>query len=200
MTRKALLELIGHRMKSVDSTEQFPVRYIEGICDITWASWCTDSANDKNQDFNFFTKSYPAVTVTLDSGSGYYSSTLPEQALKLPRVGDGVISVNQINSMDNDFKPISEKNFRLMRGQEVNRTGTDIYFYVTYDTVFFSESMDASIASSGVDMRLSIPFSKYTLSEELPMPSGKELEFISAVVNLIQGTPPTNLTNKNSDS
>jgi len=200
MTRKAILETIEHRLKPTDSTEQFPLPYIQAMCDMTWESWCSESANDKNQDLNFFTKAYQAVTVTLDTASGYYSTTLPVSILKLRRVGDGVISVNQINAIDNDFKPISEKDFRLIKGQEVARTGSDIYFYVTYDTIRYNESMTSAIAAEGVDLRLSIPFSKYLLTEELPMPSGRAMEFLGAVIGLIQGTPPTDLTNKNSDS
>lgn len=199
MTRKALLELIKHRVKSKDSTEQFPIQYIEGVCDVTWASWCADTSNINNQDFNFFSKMYPAVPVTINTGSELYFSVLPETILKLNRVGDGVMSINQVDARDNDIKPISEKDFRLMKGQEVDRTGSDIYFYVTYDTVFYSDSMTTNIAFAGVDMRLVIPFSKYGLDEEIPLPAGKELEFIKAVIEVISGTPPTNLTNKNSD-
>lgn len=199
MTRKALLELIQHRLKQVDSTEQFPLLYIEGMCDVVWGSWSSEAVNALNQDANFFTKAFNAVDVTEDVDSGYFFSTLPEQIVKLNRVGDGVMSINQINAKDNDFKPIKERDFRLMKGQEVDRTGSDIYFYVTYDTVFYGNSMTNDIADSGVDMRLAIPFSKYSYSEQLPLPAGKEMEFTEAVINLIIGTPPTNLTNKNSD-
>lgn len=198
MTRKALLELIQIRLKREDSTEQFPLQYIQGMCDIVWASWCTQFINSPNQDSHFFSKLHAAVTVTIGA-DGYYTSTLPEQILKLDRIGDGVMSINQINARDNDFKPVKERDFRLMKGQEVARTGSDIYYYVTYDTVVYNESMTASIASSGVDMMLSIPFSKYDLTEELPLPSGMEMEFVGAALDLLLGTPPTNLTNKNSD-
>jgi hypothetical protein len=199
MTRKALLELVRHRVKSTDSTEQFPIQYIEAICDTVWASFSSEAVNLKTQDMNFFTKKYPAVTVDYDEDSEYFSLTLPEQILKLNRVGDGVISINQLNSIDNDFKPISEKNFRLSKGQEVNRTGADIYFFVTYDTVQFNQSMTDAIADVGVDLRLSIPFSAYLLTEELPLPVGKEMEFVGAVVGMIQGTPDTGLINKNTN-
>lgn len=199
MTRKAILELLKIRVKQADATGQYPIQYIEGMCDMVWESWCAASTNSPNQDFNFFTKLYPAVAVTEDTASGYYSSVLPEQILKLERVGDGVMSINQVNSLDNDFKPVTEVNFRLMKGQEVARTGSDIYYYVTYNSVQYNESMDSYIADSGVDMRLSIPFSKYDLDEELPLPSGKGLEFTTAVLNLTVGTPSVNLTNKNSD-
>jgi len=200
MTRKAIIELIQHRMRSIDSTGQFPPQYIESMCDMVWESWCSESANDKHQDLNFFTKLYPAETVTLDADSGYYSTALPEKILKFRRIGDGVISVNQINTIDNDFKPVSERDFRLMKGQEVQRTGSDIYYYATYNSITYNESMTASIAAEGVDLRLSIPFSKYLLTEELPMPSGRAMEFVGAVIGLIQGTPPVNLIDKNSDS
>ncbi len=200
MTRKAVIELIKQRLKSVDTSEQFPFQYIEGMCDMVWETWCSQSALDKNQDTGFFSKMYPAEAVALDSGSGYYSTTLPEQILKFTNVGSGVISVNQINAIDNDFKPVSERDFRLMKGQEVARTGSDIYYYVNYAEIRYNESMTSSIAALGVDLRLSIPFSKYLLTEELPMPSGRAMEFVGSVIELIQGTPPVNLTDKNSDS
>jgi hypothetical protein len=197
MTRKALIELIKLRLKNVDSTEQFHPRFIEGVCDLVWASWCSASTVSASQDVNFYTKLYDGVEVDVD-GEFFYS-VLPSPILNLDRIGGGVISINQINARDNDFKPIREKDFRLMKGQEVNRTGTDIYYYVTYDHVYYGGSMTDEIAEDGVDMRLSIPFSKYDLSEELPLPSGKEMEFVQAAINILVGTPPTNLTNKNTN-
>ena len=198
MTRRAIIELIKYRLKNVDSTEQFAPQYIQGVCDLVWSSWSTESLLDDRNDPNFFTKKYDAVAVT-EGADEYYSSSLPEKILALTRVGGGVLSINQINAKDNDFKPVLERDFRLSKGQEVARTGSDIYFYVTFDSVFYNESMTSDIASSGVDMRLAIPFSKYGLEEELPMPSGREAEFVESVVNMLMGTPPTNLSNKNSD-
>lgn len=198
MIKRAILELIQHRLRPLDETEHFPLSFIEGMCDLAWESWCNEASNNPKDDVGFYTKLYDSVAVQENVEQNYYYAILPVGILNLNRIGDGVISINQVEAIDNDFKPLSERDFRLIKGQEVNRTGSDIYYFVTYDRVYFSDSMTDDIASVGVDMNLVIPFSSYEDTERLPFPSGKALEFVKMVIDIIQGTPEPDLTNKNS--
>lgn len=197
MTRKALIELIQRRLKFTDSKKQFPALYVEGALDIVWQQLCVQTYSEKFQDINYYAKKYSAVSLTEDTGLGLYYMNLPEEMIRLPRIGEGVISINQINSRGSDFKPLREQDFRLMTSQEVFRIGGYIYYYVDYDQVFFGESLTSEIATAGVDLNLCIPFSKYDIDELLPLPAGQSQIFVDMAINYLSGTPVVNTDNKN---
>lgn len=197
MTRKALIELVTKRLKFTDDKKQYPVPYVQGALDIIWQQLCTQTYDESFQDIHFYTKKYVAVTVTEDTGKELYYMDLPEEIIRLPRIGEGVISINQINSRSADFKPLREMDFRLMTTQEVYRVGGDIYYYVDYNRVFFGDSMTSEIAAAGVDVDMCIPFSKYDLDEELPLPAGQSNVFVDMALNYLAPTPPVNTINKN---
>lgn len=197
MTRKALIELVKRRLKYTDDKGQFTIPYIEGVMDIIWQQLCTQVYDDSAQDINYYSKLYPAVSITTDVVDQLYHLDLPEEMIRLPRVGEGVISINQVDSRSADFKPIREKDFRLMTSQEVYRIGGDIYYYVKYDKVYFGDSLSSNVISEGVDVYLCIPFSKYDLDEQLPLPAGQSQAFIQAAVEYLIGTPMVNTNNKN---
>lgn len=197
MTRKALIELIQRRLKFTDTKTQFHALYVQGVMDIVWQQLLTQTFDESFQDIHFYTKKYSPVTVTEDIELDLYHSDLPEEMVRLPRIGEGVISINQINSRGSDFKPLRELDFRLMSTQEVYRVGDDIFYYVDYNRVYFGESMTDEIATSGVEIHMCIPFSKYDFDEELPIPAGQSQVFVNMVVDYLQGTPSVNTDNKN---
>jgi len=197
MTRKALIELVTRRLKFTDSKTQFSIPYVQGVLDTVWQEMCVEVFNADGQDINYYTKLYPAVTIVTDIENELYHSDIPVEMIRLPRIGDGIISINQIDSRSADFKPILESNFRLMTSQEVYRVGTDIYWYARYDRVYYGESMTLDIVDSGVDMFICIPFSEYDLDEQLPLPGGMSKTFIDTAVQFLIGTPVVNTNNKN---
>lgn len=197
MTRKALIELVTRRLKFTDSKTQFSIPYVQGVLDTIWQEMCVQTFNTDVQDINYYTKLYSAVTVVTDIENELYHSDLPVEMLRLPRIGEGVISVNQIDSRSADFKPIRELDFRLMTSQEVYRIGDDIYYYVRYNRVYYGESMTLEIVDAGVDMFICIPFSAYDLDEELPLPAGMSKTFIDTAVQYLMGSPIVNTDNKN---
>lgn len=197
MTRKALIELVTRRLKSTDSKAQFSFPYVQGVLDTVWQEMCVKTFNTDIQDINYYTKLYTAVAVVTDIENELYHSDLPVEMIRLPRIGEGIISVNQVDSRSADFKPIRESDFRLMTSQEVFRVGTDIYWYTRYDKVYYGESMTSNIIASGVDMYICIPFSEYDLDEELPLPGGMASTLIEMAVQFLMGTPIVNTDNKN---
>lgn len=198
MTRQQYIELAQARLKRIDSTGQFRFQYVEGAFDFVWQNSAFKHMGMASTDTNFYTKLYEAEPVLQDAGGRYYSD-LPEAIINLPRVSSGVVRIVQLNARDFDFAPISERDFTMMASQEVYQVGTTIYFYVNKDRIVYGDSMSSSIASAGVDMKLCIPFSKYDLDEELPMPAGQSEEFFASVINYLAGTQPVDLSNINTE-
>jgi len=198
MTRNALIELVQRRLKFTDSKKQFPALYVQGAMDIAWQQIIYQTYDEDFQDINFYTKKFSPVAVVEDVEDELYYCDLPEEMIRLPRIGEGVIAVNQLDSRDSDFKPLREQDFRLMSSQEVFRVGGEIYYYVGYKRIYFGESMTNEIAITGVEIDMCIPFSKYDLDEELPLPSGQSNVFVEMTLNYLAGTPAVNTENKNS--
>ena len=196
MTRKTLIELVQKRLKFVDEKKQFPALYVEKAMDIVWQQLIVQTYDESAQDINYYSKQY-TISVVEDVEDELYHSDLPVEMLRLPRIGEGVININQINSRDADFKPLRKSDFRLMTSQEVYRTGGDIYWYTEYNKVYYGDSMTDEIANVGVEMNIVIPFSAYDFDEELPLPAGQSQVFVDMAVNYLAGTPPTNTDNKN---
>lgn len=199
MIRKAMIELIKTRCNRLDKTGKFHDRYIEGACDVIWQTMAYQFYENALIDPNLYAKKYSPVTVSVDAGGNYYSN-LPEVILNLPRINSGILRINKSSNKEFEFVPISERHFTFMQSQEIFQIGTKIYFYNDKDIVYYSDAMTPLIASSGVEMLLCIPFSKFDLEEELPIPANQGATFISSVVELIFGTPPVDLRNTNSET
>lgn len=197
MTRKALIELVKRRLKYSDDTGQFSLPYIEGVMDTVWQELCTMVYDNSAQDINYYSKLFAAQPIIIDVDNHLYHIDLPDEMIRLPRVGEGVISVNQLDSRSADFKPVTELNFRLMTSQEVFRIGSDIYYYVKSNKIFFGESLTTNIINEGVDVYMCVKFSSYDLNEQLPLPAGQSQTFIQKTVEYLIGTPPVNKNNKN---
>lgn len=194
-----MIELIKTRCKRLDKTGQFHDKYIEGMCDMVWQSLAYQFYESAIVDPKMYSKNYDSVAVSIDSNGNYYS-TLPEVILNLPRTNSGILRINKNANKEFEFVPISERHFTFMQSQEVYQIGTKIFYYNDKDIVYFGDSMTALIAASGVDMQLCIPFSKFGLDEELPIPANQGAPFISSVIELIIGTPLVDLRNTNSET
>jgi hypothetical protein len=194
MTRKAFLEIIQHRLKPGDNTTQMSLPYIEGVCDLVWEQMALQLIKGSGDHENFYSKEYSPVTVTLDATTGRYYSDLPEMVVR-----DGIDRISQIGSRDNDIIPISDSDFRHMASLEVYQVGGNIYYYYDYYRVYYGESMTSAIAAVGVTMDLIIPFSKFDIDEQLPMPQVAEASFVDAVIGYLSGTPLMDLLNTNKE-
>ena len=98
-----------------------------------------------------------------------------------------------------DFAPISERDFTLMRSQDVYRVGNTIYYYVTNSQIRYGDNMTPAIAAVGVTVDMVIPYRSYDLEEELPIPAGQSGSFLTAVLEQLVTTMPVDLSNTNSE-
>jgi hypothetical protein len=102
-------------------------------------------------------------------------------------------------SFSSSFKPIRESEYKSIQGLPVYSTVVEYYFWVKYDKIYFSDNITSGIRSAGVTVNLMVPFSTYTLTEDLPIPTDMEQMLWVDVVNYLSGTPQPDLINDNSD-
>lgn len=198
MIKKTILEIIKKRLKPIDETNQFGLQYIEGYCDQVWQEFVINMERSSDYDPNFYNKEYTVNGMSGSGVSGYYID-LPEEIINIPKIGSGVVSI-KIKDTFNYFEPVSEDDFKHIRTQGVFRQADDVYFYVSYAKIFFGGGgITGTVPTDSMVLTLNIPFSKYLLTEVLPLPSIRESLFIDTVVERLMGTPPPDLINNNSD-
>lgn len=204
MIKKAFLEVIQKRVNPIDESNQFGVQYIEGVVDVFWQQYALNYMNKYGSDPGFFTKTYSTGALSTDSSGRYYAD-LPESIIKLPQTpnssgSEGVVSVYEdftTAANASAFKPIRERDYKSLINLPTYSTGTEYYFWVRYDKIFFSDNISAGIESGGVEVDLMVPFSKYSYTEDLPIPTDLEKLLIVDVVGYIQGTPFVDQLNNN---
>ena len=203
MIKKAFLEVIQKRVNPIDESNQFGLQFIEGVTDIFWQQYALNYMNKYGCDPSFFTKNYSTGALSTDSAGRLYAD-LPESIIKLPQTpnssgSEGVVAVYEDFTSANisAFKPIRERDYRSILSLPIYSTGTEYYFWVRYDKIFFSDNVTAGIESSGVQVDLMVPFSKYSYTEDLPIPTDLEKMLIVDVVSYIQGTPFVDQLNNN---
>jgi hypothetical protein len=203
MIKKAFLEIIQKRLKAIDETNQFGHQYIEGVVDIYWQKFAFNYMIRSNMDPSFYTKPYTVTSVSTDSNGLYYIE-LPESIIRMPygsysTGAEGVVAMYAISASQWDLKPIREVEYYSIKNLEVYLAAKEHYYWVGYDKIFFSDNITTDIENNGVRMNLMIPFSKYTLTEDIPLPSDMDQVLSDYVVNYLLGTPLPDLTNDNSD-
>lgn len=199
MTREEYIEVIQSRLKRIDSTATFNARYVEGVLDVVWQNMIFDLMGKRNTDPFFYSKKYTPVVVAQDANNRYYSD-LPDKIIHLPRVSSGIVRISQLAGTDMDFAPISERDFVMMRSQEVFQVSGTIYYYVTSDSVHYGDNMTTVIATAGVEIDMIIPFRSYDLDDDIPIPDGQTQSFIAASIEYLANTRPVDLTNKNAEA
>jgi hypothetical protein len=197
MTREEYIEGIKLRLQQLND-KTYSYQYIEHMINLAWQKMIFVISGKVTTDEAYYAKLFQAVTVAQDS-SGLYYHQFTEPLIHLDRIGSGVISVNQINAHEFDFVPSSEKMFSLLPSQEMYEISNKIYYKVDYDRILFCDKMPETIATAGVDIRMIVPFSSYDYTDHIPLPAGQVDGFFDAVVTRMIGTPPADLSNKNSD-
>lgn len=205
MIKKVILEIIQKRVKPIDDTNQFGLQYINSVADIYWQKFAFNYMNNFGLDSFFYSKMYVIPNILTEPyQDGDYYVELPEKVIRMPygaysNGAEGVLSVYPVDIAEWPIKPIREHEYRMIKNLPVYLTASEHYYWVSKDRVYFSDNLTVDIVSDGVRMNLAIPFSAYSLTEDIPLPSDMEQPFIEAVIAFIQGTPPPDLKNDNSD-
>lgn len=202
MTREVIIRAIGYRLKPIDNTGQFHLKFIQSWCDIVWEQKISEYIKNGMTDDHFYKKSFEGV-VSEDPESGRNYISLPEKVLSIPIQMGGAVSIHEKDSLEYDFKLTTERDFRLFQKQDVisvNDVDDVYYFYYTKDRIWF-DTLPSDLVSGGVSLDLMIPFSSYDIDEDLPIPVSDDYvnSFVNTVVMMIAGTPVPNLNNNNKD-
>jgi len=183
VTKIQLIDFIrlrtGEKYVRNDIIHAIDKMYNQILCDIA-----------SGDEFDFVTKAYYDVDVTLDATTERYSSDLPAPILQVQGLTDGVRNINTVKGTEFSFFPITEDEWELYRGTLADTINTKIGYMVKRNEVWY---YNFNTTISKVRMELVVPFSEFSNTDEVPLPAGKDQTLVQGVIDLLTQTVPKEL-------
>ena len=142
-----------------------------------------------------YAKPYKNVAVQYDSSTSTYYSVLPVPVIQFPTVGDGIRRISTMRGKDVEFVPIQQKDENLLKGSEWGELSDTAGYYLSGATVYYDERFDPIITA--VKMDLVIPFTEYAMTDDVPVPAGKDLDVVNIIRQMYGEKPVDRLNNEN---
>ena len=199
MQRIEVQQFVKNILAPVDNTGRFHMENIKIACDIVYSQWLSRIDDALVGDLDLFAKEYTSQTVTLDATRNLYYSTLPTPIVPIPGITSGIRRINTDEGLDLDFAPITEQEINLMDGSVTHTTDTTIYYWLQGSTIWYNESMTSDIATAGVRIAVLPRFSGFATTDSINIPGAADMDFISAVIQLLAPTAPVNLKANNAN-
>jgi hypothetical protein len=160
---------------------------IEFAVDQAYQQYISLIPSNRVNDYNFLTKTYKDVPVSLDSDINKYYSDLPVPIIHLPEVNKGVRHINTMTGTDLQFYPMTEEEWELIGGSVSGSVHTLIGFITETNRVWYY-NMDNTITE--VRMRLAVPFSAFSDDEYVNMPGGASGDITQLTRNILLEAKP----------
>ena len=141
-----------------------------------------------------YAKTYKNVAVSYDSSIVTYYSTLPAKVIQFPTVGDGIWNISTMTGQDVTFAPVTISDKELLYNNEFNLLDDVIGYSLSGSQVSYYNH-DPLITE--VRMELIVDFTEWDLNEDIPIPSGQDLEIINIIRQMYQLKPADRLNNQN---
>jgi hypothetical protein len=154
-----------------------------------------DAFKKSPSNLDRYSRPYKNVAVSYDSTTSTYYSILPVPVIQFPTVGDGIRRISTMKGKDVEFVPIQQKDENLLKGSEWGELSDTAGYYLSGSTVFYDERFDSIITE--VKMDLVIPFTEYAMTDDVPIPSGKDLAVVNIIREMYGMKPVDRLNNEN---
>lgn len=154
----------------------------------------------RRQSYNIdnYAKRFKGISVTYDSDEELYKSILPANIVQIPRIGGGIVKVQQSKGRGLIFQPVTDTDIELSYDLDVELVD-DVIGYTLVGNELTYYNMTSQVASGGVKMDLVIPFEEYGYEDNVPMPSGSDFDVYSMTVEMLLGKPPADQLNNNQE-
>ena len=190
MLKQEIIDEIDYILKKHDFSSHKAI--IEAVANDVYNQLIYDTPPKDLDFFEFITKDVE-LAVTQDVNSErYYSSLDGYDIVQLKNPQQGVVAINSKKGTGFRLYPTTEKEVRLSSGLESGQV--DIYYgyYVHRDKIWYV-NYNATIAAAGVRASLALQFKDFALTDEVPLPSGRNYDFVNLVVDFIRQTTFTDL-------
>jgi hypothetical protein len=141
-----------------------------------------------------YSKPYLNVPVQYESTTQTYYSILPAKVIQYPVVGDGIWNINTMLGKDVTFAPVQMGNKEFLFESEWKEIDDVIGYSLSGNRVDYF-NFDPIITA--VKMDLVVDFTEWGMDEDVPIPSGQDLEVLNIVRQMYGMKPVDKLDNQN---
>lgn len=203
MTKGQIVELVKGYLSGESTTQDImhkvDARRLELYIDAAFRDVVYEVYKTNQAGLSEYAKKYDGIAVSLDGVTGAYTSTLPAATVQLSGTSSGIRRVNFDTGTDLEFVPVDAEiaeSISMLDVSDININDV-IGYYPRNNKLVEYLNFPAAFAAETLRMDLVIPFTEYGDSDEVALPSGQNLNLITAVVKLLTGRPEVDLANDN---
>lgn len=141
-----------------------------------------------------YAKPYLNIAVSYEASTQTYYSILPAKIIQYPTVGDGIWNINTMLGKDVQFVPIRINDTELLFENEFNSLDDVIGYTLSGNRVNYY-NFDPIITA--VKMDLVVDFTEWASTDDVPIPSGQDMEIINIIRQMYNLKPIDRLNNQN---
>lgn len=190
ITKKAYIELIRDRINGEYESKQLgklsynKLNYYIGLA---YNSALVAMFTKGLVSYENYTKEYQNVTISQDSNTNIYYSTLPSPIIIVPRrAGSGIMRISGMESNSVEYVPMTNGDFKVIDGLEVDLID-DVVGYIFKNGRIEYYGMTSTLASGTLKMELIIPFESYDDDDYIPIPTGSEDMIARSIIQMLVG-------------
>jgi hypothetical protein len=151
-----------------------------------------------------YSKQYLSVPILYESSTQTYYSILPAQVIQFPVVGDGIWNINTMTGRDVTFNPVQMGNKEFIFDSEWKTIDDVIGYSLSGNKLTDAPPLNGRVTYfnfdpmiTAVKMDLVVAFTEWGMSEDVPIPSGQDLEVLNIVRQMYGLVPIDKLNNQN---
>jgi len=198
MTKAEIISFVRNNLRKIDQTAKYHRVVVEKAITLAFVQGYGDVFERDPRLLDNFTVTYgisPAVTTSLDSTMNIYKATLPVQFVPFKDKASGVRNVFTQAKSTTKFYPMSKYELDIadntMFGEIDDRIG-----YCVHGTQLLFYRM-TGVTNVRIDVVQQ--FDEYDDDDEVMIPFAKDMQLVTAVIELLRGIQPVDTMDDNSD-
>ncbi len=201
MTKKELINQIQAILPGEDETGKYHPNVVAAALERAMNQIFYSMAVKSERELDDYATSYGSptpLTVSQDTNTLIYYTSLPNQFVPMPGKRSGVMNVYTAEQGEVAFSPMTKKEADLAPNTLTGLIGGRIGYIPRGDRVEYY-NMNATVAAAGVRMDIIVPFTDLALTDEVKYPYGYDLEITKATLEILGVIQPVDLKDNNSD-
>jgi hypothetical protein len=209
MTKAEIISYVKNGLKKIDKTNKYHDRVLEAAITLAFNQGYSDIFDNDRRSLDNYIKSYgdsgTPIAITTNSNTSIDESVIPEEYVPFSDKNSGVRTIRPVTGTGVDlttiFYPVTKKEAEQLPSTlvgELNANDVRCYYTVLGEKIEYF-GVTSAIKTAGVRMDLIIPFDAYTSDEVIKIPFAKDMQLVTAVIEILRTTPAVDLKDDNAD-
>ena len=203
MTKSQIIELVRGYLAGGSATgdilHKIDPRRLTLYIDAAFRDVVFEVYKTNTQGLSLYTRTYDGIAVVQDGTTDVFTSILPAATIQLSGVASGIRRISLDSGVNLEFVPVDAEiaeSISMLDVSDVNINNV-VGYYPRDNKLVEYLNFPAGYAAETLRMDLVIPFTEYGSDDEVSLPSGQNLNLITAVVKLLTGRSEVDLLNDN---